>query len=130
MKDNAKTVYKSEVEKYPYVFQEYEKAGYDKSKILQLLNETWINNGWQYETRTVFKETPREGQFVNVSKLGFRRNEVNHPLDSSILDLDKNQKNKLVYFFGGSTTFGYGVQDSHTIPAQLENISKKSFKCF
>ena len=32
--------------------------------------------------------------------------------------------NGSIWFFGGSTTFGYGVADKETIPAQLEKILK------
>mgnify|MGYP001342391119 CR=1 FL=1 len=30
----------------------------------------------------------------------------------------------------GSTSFGYGVEDNHTIPAQLEKISNNKLKVF
>ncbi|MDH3392479.1 MAG: SGNH/GDSL hydrolase family protein, partial [Desulfobulbaceae bacterium] len=37
--------------------------------------------------------------------------------------LDKNTTN--IFVLGGSTTFGYGVRDNETIPAQLEKLIKK-----
>ena len=128
-KNRGKDFYKQEVEKYPYVLEEYTKLGYQKSQIIKLLNETWIKRGYEYEYRTVFREKAREGEYVNISRLGFRRNDINSPSDQFILN-NNNENINLVYFFGGSTTFGYGVEDRDTIPAQLEKISNNKLKVF
>ena len=58
------------------------------------------------------KERPTTSRFVNVNELGIRSNGGAPGHRSDIQDA--------VWFFGGSTTFGYGVADHETIPAQLE----------
>ena len=125
---NGKKKYKEYVEPYPYVLEEYKKINYDKKKITKLLSETWMRQGWEYEGRTTFKEIARKGEHVNVSNLGFRRNGKNNPDDNLFNEIKKLNNTNLVYFFGGSTTFGYGVPDSHTIPSYLEKISNKNLK--
>lgn len=87
-------------------------------EINELMNATWnqIIGGWDYEDTVGFKERPRKTKFVNVNEYGIRQNS-NTPL---IMD----DLNGSIWFFGGSTTFGYGVTDKETIPAQLENIVK------
>lgn len=81
------------------------------SDISLLLNETW-NRPFQYEPWVGFKESPRTGRFVNISSEGFRYSY------SRNLKLDSHGIN--IYVFGGSTTFGYGVNDASTIPAHLQ----------
>ena len=58
------------------------------------------------------RERPTASRFVNVNGYGIRSN--GRPFDnlSNLQDA--------VWFYGGSTTFGYGVADAETIPAQLE----------
>jgi hypothetical protein len=85
--------------------------GYTPDDIALLMKETWYEP-FQYEPWVGFKEKPRAGKFVNISKEGFRyshRKEINLKDDGL-----------KIYVFGGSTTFGYGVDDASTIPAYLE----------
>ena len=103
-----------DVAKYPHVIQNYSASGLTLTEVKDLLKETWINQGWEYTPILGFKETPRTGKHVNISNLGYRRNSLNQPTD---IDLIKSPDK--VYIFGGSTTFGYGVNDSATIPANL-----------
>jgi hypothetical protein len=58
------------------------------------------------------RERPTTSRFVNVNGHGIRSN--GKPVEnlSAIKDA--------IWFYGGSTTFGYGVTDAETIPAQLE----------
>lgn len=58
------------------------------------------------------RERPVTSRFVNVNAHGIRSN--GRPLGniSEIRDA--------IWFFGGSTTFGYGVTDEESIPAHLE----------
>jgi len=81
------------------------------SDIALLLEETW-NRPWQYEPWLGFKERPRTGKFVNISNEGFRH--------SHIKNLRLDSKGINIYVFGGSTTFGYGVDDASTIPSHLQ----------
>ena len=76
-----------------------------------LLKETW-SRPFQYEPCVGFKERPRNGKFVNISKEGFRY--------SHIKDLTLKNHGINIYVFGGSTTFGYGAEDASTIPAHLQ----------
>ena len=82
------------------------------SDISLLLKETW-NRPWQYEPWLGFRERPRSGNFVNISDEGFRHSHnKNIRLDSTGIN---------IYVFGGSTTFGYGLDDAATIPSHLQN---------
>ena len=120
--DKGKDAYAIYVEPYKYVEDIYLQEGYTKEEIIQMLRETWLKSGWKYQTRLGFTEKERTGKYVNVSSKGFRLNGLNDPKN----DLLKNKSNEnfpnqnLIYFFGGSTSFGYGVRDNETIPAQLE----------
>lgn len=81
------------------------------SDISLLLEETW-NRPWQYEPWLGFKERPRSGKFVNINNEGFRHSHIKN------LRLDSTGIN--IYVFGGSTTFGYGIDDASTIPSHLQ----------
>ena len=85
--------------------------GMTKLDISLLLDETW-NRPWQYEPWVGFKEIPRTGKFVNISDQGFRYSYIKN------LKLDARGIN--IYVFGGSTTFGYSVDDASTIPSHLQ----------
>ena len=88
------------------------------SEINDLLNSTWSPaiGGYNYDEWVGFKEAPRKTRYVNVNEYGMRQN--------SIKPVIVNELNDSVWFFGGSTTFGYGVTDQETIPAQLEMLLK------
>jgi hypothetical protein len=75
-----------------------------------LLEETWAKP-WTYDPWTGFRERPRRGVFVNIDPAGFRRAPDGVGLD---------HPGAKVFFFGGSTSFGYGVADGETVPARLE----------
>lgn len=115
---NPNRSYSAFVAPYSYVSANYKKAGLSKSDIKQLLIETSPSQGWKYQPVTGFTETARRSKFVNISELGFRLNSSHQPSDESFLSKDTSQER--IYFFGGSTTFGYGVTDKQTIPAQLQ----------
>jgi len=121
---NKNRSYSAFVAPYPYVLKNYLDSGLSSADVKQLLAETTPNQGWKYEEILGFTETPRSGKFVNVSPLGFRRNNTTKPRDSSITT--KPESHDLIYFFGGSTAFGYGVSDEQTIPAQLEKLRPNS----
>jgi hypothetical protein len=75
-----------------------------------LLEETW-ERPYTYDPWTGFRERPRAGRFVNIDPAGFRRAPDGVGLDHA---------GAKVFFFGGSTSFGYGVADGEAIPARLE----------
>lgn len=68
--------------------------------------------GFQYAPWIGMREKSVKSHFVNVDEYGIRSN--GKPL------VGISQIQNAVWFFGGSTTFGYGVTDAETIPAQLE----------
>jgi len=80
------------------------------NQIDDLLAWTW-NPGFVFEPWLGFREKARTSAYVNVSNLGTRFNDLNENPD--------DRTEGAVWFFGGSTTFGYGVADRETIPAQL-----------
>lgn len=86
--------------------------------VSQLWEETY-DRAWQYAPHVVFKERPRTSKFVNVSAEGFRYSaDRTQSLDASGLH---------IYVFGGSTTFGYGVDDQSTIPACLQKRLEEQY---
>lgn len=58
------------------------------------------------------RERPTTSRFVNVNEYGIRGNGRPMATIAALQDA--------IWFFGGSTTFGYGVADRESIPAQLE----------
>lgn len=77
-----------------------------------LLRETWTRP-YAFEAYTHFKERPHKGKWVTVDKHGFRhaRNQGPWPPDPANLN---------IFFFGGSTAFGYGVGDEQTVASYLQ----------
>lgn len=85
--------------------------GYTPDDIALLIKETW-DKAFQYEPWVGFREKPRSGKFVNISEEGFRY--------ISKKRVSLHDQGIKIFVFGGSTTFGYGVEDAHTIPAYLQ----------
>lgn len=111
----------STIDNFAQNFSKERRAAYghmSDQDVNELLNATWnpTIGGWDYEDTVGFKEAPRKTKFVNVNELGLRQN------SSSPIILDDLDDS--IWFFGGSTTFGYGVADKETIPAKLENALK------
>ena len=82
-----------------------------------LLQNTWSPKagGWVYDEWVGFREKERTSRFVNIDKYGIRSNGHGK--------VDINAIDGKIWVFGGSTTFGYGVADSETIPAYIEKIT-------
>ncbi|MBN1493684.1 MAG: SGNH/GDSL hydrolase family protein [Candidatus Omnitrophica bacterium] len=87
--------------------------GLSDSEIQELLKETWSRRRYIYEPFTQFKESPHQGVYVNVDINGFRLTKNQGPWPPQ-----PNSFN--IFLFGGSTTFGYGVQDDQTIASHLQ----------
>jgi len=66
-----------------------------------------------YEEYTQFRERPCSGRFVNVSPAGFRTIDDQGPWPA-------DRRTFTVFVFGGSTAFGYGVEDDGTVAAHLQ----------
>jgi hypothetical protein len=77
-----------------------------------MLDECW-SRGFVFADYVMFKERPFEGQYVNVSDVGYRFSKDQGPWPP-------NSTNFNIFVFGGSTTFGYGVADDETIASRLQ----------
>lgn len=105
-----------------YKLNNLQKLAYGQTsneEIKSIIEYTWDTDviRWDYEEITGFRESPRKSSYVNVNNFGVRQNTQITPNN-----FDPNGK---VWVFGGSTTWGYGVADSQTIPSHLEKILKK-----
>ncbi len=69
----------------------------------------------EYDPYTQFKEAPYHTRFVNVDVNGFRRSINQGPWPP-------RQKDFVIFFYGGSTSFGYGVPDTETVASHLQEI--------
>ena len=106
------------VSKMPsYVRSEYRNL--TDNEVNELLTATWNNpnGGFTYDEWVGFREATRQSKFVNVNEYGMRLNDQ-EPIQT-------NSINGAIWVFGGSTTFGYGVADSETIPAIIQKITNQ-----
>lgn len=94
--------------------------GLNRKEIKELLYETW-SRPYLYEPYTQFKERPFMGKYITVSEGGFRFSANQEPWPPS-------PDNVNVFFFGGSTAFGYGVRDEESISSYLQQILNSKFK--
>ncbi|MBI5250281.1 MAG: SGNH/GDSL hydrolase family protein [Desulfomonile tiedjei] len=89
----------------------------NKSEIEQLIRET-RQVSQEYDSYTQFKERPVDDKYVKVDPNGFRigRNQAPWPPDPKAFN---------IFVFGGSTTFGYRVDDRSTIASHLQELIRK-----
>src|SRR5258705_313025 len=80
--------------------------GRTKPEVDRLLSESW-NRYLAYDPFTAFTERPASGTYVNVSDAGVRRGSGPNPWPPVAANFN-------IFFFGGSTTFCYGVADDET----------------
>jgi lysophospholipase L1-like esterase len=94
----------------------------DSSKEVSRLiaDENWMGNKYTYEPWLQFRVSDIKSNYVNVS--GFERKTIP---DQYINPLSKDTL--LIYFFGGSTMYGYNVSDAETIPSQFVRLYQKKF---
>jgi hypothetical protein len=78
----------------------------------QIAEEIDQSNKFQYEPWVEFKNVDYSGKFVNVRD-AFRRTIPNAYFNPSSKDTID------IYFFGGSTIFGFNLSDEETIPSQF-----------
>jgi hypothetical protein len=89
--------------------------GWTEQDVEELLRETYYDARPRYDLIAQVRERTTSGRFVNVDPAGFRkvRDQGPWPPDASAEN---------IFMFGGSTTFGYGVQDSETIASHLQDL--------
>ena len=86
-----------------------ELIGLTEAEYRSFRSEQGRRQNFVYEPWTGFKETPRQGRYINVSADGFRQTSGSPA-----------EPDHWVFLFGGSTTFGYGVADNQTIASYLQ----------
>lgn len=81
--------------------------------------ETALSNQYEYQPWVEFKNIDYTGSYMNISK-GVRKSIPDSYYGQGATDT------LLVYFFGGSTTFGFNVADFETIPSLfVENFKAR-----
>lgn len=89
-----------------------------ESDVRQLVKET-VSLGYAYEPFTQFRDRSQRGRFVNVDAHGFR-----HSIDQARWPPSPDSFN--VFFFGGSTAFGWGLPDGSTIPSWFQRLAPQA----
>jgi lysophospholipase L1-like esterase len=93
----------------------------DIDSIKKMLSETWGRNPmYRREPFVEFVEKKYPGKYVTISPYGFR-----NVKDQETHFLNRNKYN--IFVFGGSTTFGYGVNNNETIPSYLQELLNKRY---
>ena len=86
----------------------------------QIAEEIHFSNKFQYEPWIEFKNIDYAGKFVNIQN-AMRKTVPDTFFNASSKDtLD-------IYFFGGSTIFGFNVSDQETIPSQFVQLFKEKY---
>jgi len=107
----------SAVPNNPWVKRQKAYPDLKPDQVYKLFMETWEWRKYGYAPVSQFTENPYQGEYVNVSKAGFRhggeKEELPWPPTSDAVN---------IFVFGGSTTFGYGLPDGETVPAVLSKM--------
>ncbi len=90
-------------------------------QVNDLLHETW-SRPLIFEPFTDLTEAPFKGKYVNVSPNGYRSGLNQGPWPP------KRGQDFVVFLFGGSTTFGYGVPDDQTLGSVLQETLSNRLK--
>jgi hypothetical protein len=104
--------------KYPKLAQMIAKQypSMSQDDVSELLRETW-SRPLVSKSIVGFGEGPYHGKFVNVTDAGFRPGTNQGPWPPV-----RDGKSVVVFLFGGSTTFGYGVTDAQALGSQLQPL--------
>lgn len=86
----------------------------------QIADETQQANGFVYEPWILYKSVPFNGTYIHTD--GFIRKTV-----PDVISGDTSTP-IIIYFFGGSTTFGFHVADDETIPSQFVQLLQQKTK--
>jgi hypothetical protein len=104
----------------PYNYRAYNDAlapvypNMTPDQVNQLLDDTrHVTLG--YQSYTQFKERPFKGTYVNADARGFRPIKDQGPWPP-------DKKDFVIFVFGGSTVFGYGVPDDDTIASHVQDL--------
>lgn len=105
VKNNILNLSSDERVNYP-VYQDKKYA----TKLLKELN----NTKWNYSAYVGFRRIPFSGTYTNVDLPHNTRRSLNQGINNS------------TWFFGGSTMWGAGSEDNHTIPSQYSNFANET----
>lgn len=83
----------------------------------QLLTEIWLQD-FEFQPYIQFREKKLKAKFTNTSEHGYRHIKDQGPWPPPADSI-------IIYVFGGSTTFGYGVGDEQTIPSYLQEYLRE-----
>jgi len=86
----------------------------------QIAEETSNSNKFEYASWIEFRNINFDGKYVNVNN-SIRRSIPDQYLSTGSTDTIN------VYFFGGSTMFGFNVSDKETIPSQFVELYKQRY---
>ncbi len=89
-----------------------------EAEVARLLEETW-SRPVEPQAFTGFGEAPYRGKYVNVSDHGYRVGANQGPWPPA------HEGNFVVFLFGGSTTFSYGVTDDQALGSRLQPLLEK-----
>ncbi len=84
----------------------------------QIAEETHHSNKFVYQPWVEFRNIDFAGKYVNVHQ-SIRRSSPDHYFAPGSTDTLE------IYFFGGSTTFGFNIADAETIPSQFVQLYKQ-----
>jgi lysophospholipase L1-like esterase len=85
-----------------------------------IADQIWEANNYSYEPWLMFKVTDYQSTFVNVN--GFQRKCI----PSEFINTVSNDTVD-IYFFGGSTMYGWNVSDAETIPSQFLELYRNKY---
>lgn len=91
----------------------YSKLSQDQVNELLDDQDVFTSRGFLYAPWVQFRAPEFHSRWFNTDSDG-------HRLSKSVRSLEQNGLK--VFLFGGSTTFGYGVTDEHTIPSYLQTF--------
>jgi len=100
--------------------QQLVRPGASEEMNRKIAEETHLSNRFTYEPWIEFKNTDYKGEYVNVSGLLRKSSpaEFINPASTDTID---------IFFFGGSTTFGFNVADSETLPSQVLQLYRQKY---
>lgn len=114
-----KTLRKEDSYSSKFILSSYHNLSPPEAKQLgSEFDEMQAQESYAFDPWAQFRERPFHGRLLNVDDNGLRRTVEEFP-EGGQPPLDE------VWFFGGSTMFGWGVDDKGTIPSQVALLLKK-----
>ncbi|MBX9783329.1 MAG: SGNH/GDSL hydrolase family protein [Chitinophagaceae bacterium] len=86
----------------------------------QVYDETITANKFEYDAWVGFRKSNYTGVYINTN--GYERKTI-----PSLIS--KGNDTLVIWFFGGSTTYGFNVADNETIPSQFALLYRQCSEC-